>query len=80
MRKFILTHTWRKALFFGAAALACGAVYAYGSILDNRFFSCRAANSAGVFNVPTPPYYVPAGWGHSSDRDGDGISCEPKRY
>ncbi len=60
--------------------LACGAAYAHGGVLDNRFFSCRAANSAGVFNVPTPPYYIPAGWGHSSDRDGDGISCEPKRY
>lgn len=61
-------------------ALACGATaYAYGSILDNQFFSCAAANRAGVANVPTPPFYVPAGWGHSSDRDGDGISCEPKR-
>ena len=48
-------------------------------LLDNRFFSCRAANQAGIFNVPTPAYYVPRGWDHTSDRDGDGISCEPAR-
>ena len=60
-------------------ALIAGTAQAYGSILDHAYYSCRAANSAGIFNVPTPPFYVPAGWSHSSDRDGDGISCEPKR-
>lgn len=69
-----------KILAFLCALLACAAVYAYGSVLDNRFFSCRAAIAAGVSNVPTPPYYVPAGWNHSSDGDGDGISCEPPRF
>ena len=48
-------------------------------VLDYRFFSCKAANAAGIFNVPTPRYYVPKDWNHTSDRDGDGISCEPKR-
>jgi hypothetical protein len=48
------------------------------SLLDNRFFSCKAANEAGISSVPTPRFYVPAGWSHTSDRDGDGVSCEPK--
>jgi hypothetical protein len=51
--------------------------YAFSCVLDNQFFSCRVANSLGVSNIPTPKHYIPAGWGHSSDRDGDGISCEP---
>ena len=67
----------KKALALLAALAVCGMAYAYGSILDNRFYSCAEANRNGVANVPTPPYYVPDGWGHSSD--GDGISCEPKR-
>lgn len=65
-------------MFFAMALISCVA-YAYGNILDNQFYSCRVANSYGVSNVPTPRYYVPEGWDHSSDRDGDGISCEPKR-
>lgn len=61
-----------------ASSFWIGIAYAYGSVLDNQFFSCRVANSNGVMNISTLPYYVPDGWEHSSDRDGDGVSCEPE--
>jgi hypothetical protein len=53
--------------------------YAFSCILDNSFGSCSAANKYGIANISTPRYYVPQGWNHTSDRDGDGVSCEPKR-
>lgn len=79
MRPFHLKPSASLGLAGIFVACIAGAAQAYGSILDHAYYSCRAANSAGVFNVPTPPFYVPAGWQHSSDRDGDGLSCEPKR-
>jgi hypothetical protein len=68
-----------RLLGFSVALFAHATPALTAGILDNRFFSCSVANEAGVANVPTARFYVPAGWKHTSDRDGDGISCEPKR-
>lgn len=56
-----------------------GVIYAFSCVLNNNFYSCSAANIYGIENISTPRFYVPSGWSHASDRDGDGISCESKK-